>query len=274
LPSARRGDCSLVDETTFRFDTVPPEVKAQLKVRDLTSGQEVLALPARDLFVMQTPSIEADYAGPPAGAFDRTGTRLVAIRDWPDCPMKDVQTKSMLPVLVPSCPDRRTTLSVWSLRSRKQVASTSIVRRQAEMADNSIGLAPTTSLFATRLPNSARATLDEADPPVVSFDGMATRVLKKSDGLVLEMTYTRRRVSLGLNQSAIEDACARLPGTLAHLNEATWTALVPAESYREICPSDASTSPDLNPIEQAFAKLKALFRSAAARTNITLRYWD
>ena len=30
-------------------------------------------------------------------------------------------------------------------------------------------------------------------------------------------------------------------------------------------------SPDLNPIEQAFAKLKALLRQAAARTRETLR---
>jgi hypothetical protein len=137
-------------------------------------------------------------------------------------------------------------LSVWSLRSGKLTAATNIISRLPEQVSGGMPLADSMSAVATGAANPAmiglgRIILDDGASPVISLDDVTARVLQKSDGMVLEIARTRRQVPLGLKHPAVADACARLPRPLGHLDEATWTALVPAEAYREICPSDATT---------------------------------
>ena len=107
------GRLILVDETSFRFKPGKiPEIKARLKVRDLRNGEEIIALSPRDLVNMQLHSMETDFAWPPVGSFTPDGTRLIIMRERPDCPMQQTVTMSPLPMWVPSCPDRRLTFSV------------------------------------------------------------------------------------------------------------------------------------------------------------------
>jgi hypothetical protein len=58
---------------------------------------------------------------------------------------------------------------------------------------------------------------------------------------------------------------AALDGGLA-FRLATWPFAAPSDRQAPSCSSCPNSSPDLNPIEQVFAKLKHLLRNAAART--------
>jgi hypothetical protein len=104
----------------------------------------------------------------------------------PTAPLKQVMPISPPGIPAPSCPDRRITLSVWSLRNGERVASTSFVPPDDPTGlahyIASTGLAPYIASITMGPRNSARITLDEIDPPVVQFDSVNSRVVQGDEG--------------------------------------------------------------------------------------------
>jgi hypothetical protein len=69
-----------------------------------------------------------DGADDQTAAFDVSGTRLVFVRDAPDCPMVTEMTMSWLPIKVPGCTQRRISFSLWDLQTRERIAEMVLVK--------------------------------------------------------------------------------------------------------------------------------------------------
>src|SRR5262249_45293049 len=106
----------------------PPAMSARASVLDLERNQVIVALPSRTLRPEPLGSWEVDGADDQTAAFDVSGTRVVFVRDAPDCQMVTEMTMSWLPIKVPGCTQHRISFSLWDLQTREQIAEMVLVK--------------------------------------------------------------------------------------------------------------------------------------------------
>jgi hypothetical protein len=85
------------------------------RVRDLTSGLDILTFPDREVTIGPSGLLEADGSSGVMAGFDATGSRLAMAREGANCPMTIATTMAWMPVSVPSCSERRIEIEFGTL---------------------------------------------------------------------------------------------------------------------------------------------------------------
>lgn len=229
----------VLDTTTITANSNGlPQITGRLVVRDLESGEDVLALPPRPLAMNPMGSWEPDGGSPPVAVFDATGEKLIVARDAPDCPMKTVITPSWMPIQIPSCAERRVSLSLWDVRKRARIEQLEVVV-QGE-ANNPMPMLGGQMMWTLggAVANRVVVGLEQLEQnDVVVLSTFEMDVNTEADPPQLAITEIRREIAFGQENPLLRMACRRLPREFGKMEEETWTRLVPAEVYRPICPS-------------------------------------
>ena len=231
------GRLLVVDETKIEpRDIGPPVITGRVVLRDLESDNVALSLPKRTLDLNPLGSWEQDGAREMLAAIDPATDRLLVMRDAPNCPMMTTTNPgTFMQLEVPSCDERRISLSLWDLRDRRQLPGTVFI----QSPDPTTGAGPSTPM------GIAQAMMSEASPPTLMDlpePGLATlssvegRVVGGAGDRTLELALVRQRVALSQADLLPGIACGRLPADLAVTDRVGWSMLVPSETYHAICP--------------------------------------
>src|SRR5262249_11878867 len=217
----------------------PPAMSARASVLDLERNQVIVALPSRTLRPEPLGSWEVDGADDQTAAFDVSGTRVVFVRDAPDCQMVTEMTMSWLPIKVPGCTQHRISFSLWDLQTREQIAEMVLVKETGSRMSSPalsamIGAILPMNLLLASVP---AMRLDLPEPARVSLSAAEAAVTGEQSSRVLEISEVRESVTIRQDSTGPLAACARLPPELSRTDPAAWAALLPLESYRPICPA-------------------------------------
>ena len=188
--------------------------------------------------------LETGGAEAPSAAFDSSGNRLVIAQMAPDCAVVPDMTITWLSVPAPDCAEIRVRLSLWDLRERRQIATTSVVTgseprpaARALTAAKRISMLLEKGLIVSPAPPMA---LDLPEPSVATFS------LSKMgfQSPAIEIVEALSRVALAPDPG-IADACRRLPPAMANLGPAEWAKILPNETFRPICPNESASAAKL-----------------------------
>jgi hypothetical protein len=165
---------------------------------------------------------------PRAAAFSADHRRLLVDHTRPACPDRLVMTPAMLPIEVPSCPDQRTTLTVWDLEARRPVRELTY-----EWTPGADGGAAMPGLMPLSTGGSRAASLGLPD------DAAAVRTMvdavPSSGRLAVRVRLATERIALDQPDALPALACTRLPQRLRAIAPDDWAQALPGERHRAIC---------------------------------------
>ncbi len=208
-------------------------------VRDLTSEQNILTFPDRELTIGPGGLTEADGSSGAMAGFDGTGSRLAMVTDAPNCPMTIATDMAWMTVSVPSCPERGIKIEFWDIGERKKTGATSFVMTPEGPTNGPPAAPPVGFGFA----GQALLTVDLPDPSIVALTGATFNSVESEGKRTLAVELTQRLVPLGGADIIRTAACERLPREFAEPNLSAWMALVPNEGFRPICPQAPAGAP-------------------------------